>query len=248
MLEWSLLSFLNYSGLCPQIIIHDDGTIKPPSARILAARFNNLRVLFRSEADRMIDQRRDIPLVIKQARQRGHRVLAQLVDVILLSAGRKIMVMDSDVLFFKRPEEIIKFVNGQTNYQALVSRQYGSYDLLMDKVYARKHDLIGKQAGYMNPGFIAYDKNSITMEMLADYFQHTRRGPDSFFMPMAGWGCLLAQINFAFLPPEKYIMKGRPDANVTMKHFTGPRRHEFFAYGIDLVRQAMKANHRYLQK
>lgn len=237
MLQWSIRSFHHYSNLCPKIIIHDDGSIQKRSAQELENRFSNLKVLFRSEADRLIYNNVSIPEVVKTARKNGHPVLSQLTDVFLLSRAPIIMVMDSDVLFFNKPQELIDLIEGRVHFDAMISRQYGSYDLEVSDDYLKKYSLIDKETGYMNPGFIIYKRSSLKTEQLAEYFENSTRRSYSFFMPMAGWGCLIAQTNFKFLTPEKYIIKGRPNDQTVMKHFTGPRRYELFAYGIDMARR-----------
>ncbi len=237
MLEWSLRSFLHNSGLCPQIIIHDDGSIDINTAQKLEKRFSNLKILFRVQADKLIYENQNIPEIIKESRRKGHRVLSQLTDIFILSKSPKVIIADSDVLFFNKLTELTDFVNGRASYDAIISHQPGSYDLEMDDFYVKKYNL--SQAGFMNPGLIAYNKNSLKLEKLVEFFEHHRRDPYDFFLPMAGWGCLISQINYQFFPADKYIMKGRPDANTIMKHFTGPRRYDLCVYGIDMVRTKM---------
>jgi hypothetical protein len=57
---------------------------------------------------------------------------------------------------------------------------------------------------------------------------------------MSGWVSLIAQTNFLILPLDKYVIKGKPEGGIISKHFTGPRRHEMYAYGIDKVRELTK--------
>lgn len=236
MVEWSVRSFLKYSGLCPRIIIHDDGTMTEKSARLLENRFNNLKVLFKREAIAALQKNSEFKGKIKDFSERGHKVIIQLIDIFLLSNTAKIMLLDGDVLFFKKPEEIVNFVNGNSNCDALMSRQYGSYDLKVADYYLNKYKLTEREAGFMNPGIILFNKASISVERFIEFFEHTKRKPDDYFLPMSGWGCLLSQINYRFLSEDVYIMKGRPNENTVAKHFTSPRRHEFYAYGIELAR------------
>lgn len=236
MVEWSIRSFLKYSGLCPRIIVHDDGTMTEKSARLLESRFNNLKVITKLEAGSLLEQHPQFKGKIKDFSKNGHKVMIQLIDIFLLSNTDKIMLLDGDVLFFKKPEEVINFVKENSNCDALISRQYGAYDLKVDDYYLNKYKLTEKEAGFMNPGIILFNKSSISMERFIEFFEHTKRNPNDYFLPMSGWGCLISQLNYKFLPEDVYIMKGRPNDGTIMKHFTNPRRHEFYAYGIDLTR------------
>jgi len=240
MAEWALRSFLKYSELCPKIIIHDDGSITKNSARILESRFSNLKVLTRPEALKILEAREDFKN-IRDFSFKGHNIVMQFIDVFLLSDTSKVMVMDSDILFFKKPQEIVDFINGQINCDSLISRQPGSYDLMIDDAYADKYHIYEKRADFMNSGMILFNKASISLHKFYEFFNNTKKEYGDFFLGMSGWGCLISQTNFKFLPEDKYILKGRPTEYTVMKHFTGPRRHEFYAYGIDM---ALKNNER----
>ncbi len=237
MVEWSIRSFIKFSGLCPQIIIHDDGTLTDQSVHQLESRLNNVKVLRKNKALEMLESHPDFIGKIKEFSKRGHKVMIQLIDIYFLSATSKVMLLDGDVLFFKKPDEILDFISGKSAYNALVSRQYGTYDLRVDEYYSEKYKIIEREAGYMNPGIILFNKSSVTLEMFKEFFEHTKRQPDDYFLPMSGWGCLLSQVNSKFLSENRYIMKGRPNEDTIAKHFTGPRRHEFYAYGIELSRK-----------
>lgn len=239
MVEWSIRSFLKYSELCPQIIIHDDGTMTKNSARILESRFNNLKVLFKSEALQMLESHKDFGGIVKKFSENGHKVLIQLIDIFFLSETPKIMLMDGDILFFHQPQEIIDFVNGQSDCEALVSKQHGSYDIKVNDNYAAKYHIYERGAGYMNPGVIIFNKSSISLDKFYEFFNNTKRSYDDYFLAMSGWGSLISQTSYKFLPEDKYILKGRPTRDTIMKHFTSSRRYEMFAYGIDRAREKL---------
>ena len=242
MLRWALKSFLYFSELCPNIIVHDDGSFDMKSAAILESKFTNLKVLFKSEADRLIKNYPGLPDYTRVYRNNGHVMIMEFFDLFLLSRSKKVMICDSDILFFKKPNEVIDFVNGKSSFDALISRQYGNYDLMVDKEYETKYKLIEKEAGFMNPGLILLNRNSLTLDMFAEYFRNTRREVKDYFVGMSGWGSLISQINFNFFPSDTYVIKYRPNENTVMKHFTSPRRYDFYAYGIDMVRKKMLIN------
>ena len=236
MAEWAISSFLKYSGLCPKIIIHDDGSMTKNSIRRLESRFSNLKVLLRSEALKMLEAHQGFNK-IRDFNIKGHNIVIQLIDIFLLSDTPKVMLMDSDILFFKKPQEIINFINEQTGWDALVSKQPGTYDLMINNDYADKHQIYERQAGFMNSGMILFKKASISEVKFYEFFNNTKKSYEDYFLGMSGWGCLISQLNYKFLPEDKYILKGRPTQNTIMKHFTGPRRYEFFAYGIEKSRK-----------
>jgi len=232
---WGLISFMHFSGLSPKIIIHDDGSIDKETAELVESKFNNVKVLLKKEADKMIEKL-DVPQLIKDFRNNKNKLIFKLTDVFLLSNSDKVMFLDSDILFFDRLNEIIDFINDKNNLDAVISRSKATYPLSLDDDYLKKYNLIEKEANKMNSGIMAYKKDKMPLEKLVEYFKHTLE-PEGYFIEMAGWSSLIAQTNFAFLPAEKYIIKGSVASGVVAKHFTSPRRHELYAYGIDLVRE-----------
>ena len=237
MLAWSLASFINKSGICPKVVVHDDGSFDRDTADKLEYNFPELRVLFLKKADELINNMTGLSPKLLEYRNRGHKLIYKLIDIFLLSRSEKVMVLDSDVLFFNYPQEILEFINDGNNYDSLISKHDGTYDLKLSENYLKKYDILKNGADTMNSGIILYKKNKIGLNKLLEYFENTQWAPDDYFVEMAGWACLIAQTKFRFLTKEKYIVKGRPETNTIAKHFTSPRRHEFYIYGIDMVRK-----------
>ncbi|MBI2057600.1 MAG: hypothetical protein HYT63_01295 [Candidatus Yanofskybacteria bacterium] len=232
---WSLWSFLKNSQLCPKIVIHDDGSLDDESVAIFKNKFDNLEVIWRKDADRLINKINVSP-IIKDYREKGYPLILKLVDILLLSRSEKVMVLDSDVLFFKKPEEIVRFVKGDSGRDALISQASGGFVVRVDDNYLKKYNLAQKNVELMNSGIVVYNKSSISEVKLSEYFENCKLDISDYFVEMTGWNCLIGQTNCEFLPLDRYIIKGRAGPNTVAKHFTGPRRHEMFAYGIDKVR------------
>ncbi len=241
MLAWSLASFINQSGICPKIIVHDDGSFDQDTVKKLESKFPELKVLSLEKAEELINNMTGLSPKLLEHRNHGHKLIYKLIDVFLLSRAEKVMVLDSDVLFFNRPEEILRFINGDTDCDALISRHDGTYNLMLSPNYSTKYDIFKNEAGYMNSGIIIYKKDKIGNDKLLEYFENTLRVSGDYFVEMSGWASLIAQTKFKFLTKERYIVKGRPETNTVTKHFTSPRRHEFYIYGMDMVKNNLKS-------
>lgn len=235
-LAWSLTSFIKTSGICPKIIVHDDGSFDQNTMEKLEKRFPELVVLPLKRADELIKNMTGLSPELLEYRERGHKLIYKLVDIFLLSQAEKVMVLDSDVLFFNYPQEIMEFIHGNSNYDSLISKHDGTYDLKMSDDYLKKYNILNNSANYMNSGIILYNKGKIELGKLLEYFENTKRRPEDYFVEMSGWACLIAQTKFNFLSPVQYHIKGKPNQNTIAKHFTSPRRHEFYIYGMDLVK------------
>ena len=115
----------------------------------------------------------------------------------------------------------------------------GIFHIKVDDGYAFRHHLRDKKAERLNSGLIVYKKDALTVESFAEYFTNVLLPKNDYFVEMTGWCCCIAQTNYLLLPPDRYILKGRPGRLTVMKHFTSPRRHELFAYGISRARISM---------
>lgn len=239
---WSLYSFLYFSGLKPSaIIVHDDGSFEDTDVSVLVSKFSNLRVISRPDADSNV-----LGLLTNEKaklyRKEGHPLILKLIDVFVLSSAPKIMILDSDVLFFNRPEEVIRFVKGGSNSDALISglpEVFKKFQILVDDEYLRRNNLINSKIEFMNSGIIVYNKSALSMDMLYEYFDNCLRNPPDYFVEMTGWNCLVGQLKYDFLSLDKYIVKGRVTETTVAKHYTSGRRQELYAHGIDKVRKLM---------
>jgi len=237
MLAWSLTSFIVASGICPKVIVHDDGSFDQKTRDKLEHKFPELTVLSLKKADELISNMAGLSPKLLEYRKHGHKLIYKLIDIFLLSRSDKVMVLDSDVLFFGCPGEILKFINEDAGYDSLISRHDGTYNLMLKPDYLSKYNILKNEANFMNSGIILYKKDKTRTGQLLEYFENTLRKPGDYFVEMTGWGSLIAQTKFDFLAKEGYIIKGKPESGTVAKHFTSPRRHEFYIYGIDMVKK-----------
>ena len=239
---WSLKSFIFHSGLFPKIIIHDDGSIDGRTIRILKEKFSGLEVISREKADGLILNRSDLSDKVKKMRRTKNNLLLKLIDIPLLSCGRKIMITGDDLFYFSKPKEIIDFVSGEiSNYSVLASKNDGNYDMGVKEEYLERYKLKDKKADFINSDLLLFDEGCITPASINEYFENSIMDENFYFLEMAGLSCILAQSNFSFLPIDTYHIKGPVSEKTVMKHFTSPRRQEFFAYGIDLARKILES-------
>ena len=242
MFAWMVRSFVATSGLKPMVVIHDDGNMDQATVDLILSKFPNTTIMLREETTQRILAMPGVPQIIKDVRKNCHFFLDKLVNSIIFSKAKRVIISDSDILYFGRPTEVIDFVNGTSGVDALTqqSSEAGApYDLRMDDYYMQKYNLHEKRVWMMNGGYLMLDREKLNMDQLVEYFEHVQMPYTDYFIEMSGWACILGQLNFKFLPPERYMIKNRPHANTAMKHFTSPRRYEMFAYGFDLCRKSI---------
>lgn len=242
MLAWMLRSFLSMSGLKPVIVIHDDGSMDENTVELIKSKFSNVVVMNPEETKRQILEMENIPEIIKKVRKDCHIFLYKLLNIMLLSKAKKIIASDTDILYYHPPTKIIDFILDKTHQDALVQRQVGEeaiFDLGMEDSYVEKYKLNEKKIALMNGGYIIINRDKFNLEQLAECFKYMKRPVSDYFSEMGAWCCLLGQVNFEFLDPETYAIKGFLNDKMVMKHYTSPRRYEMFAYGIDKARKSI---------
>ena len=242
MLAWMLRSFFGQSGLRPSIVIHEDGSINKNVAKLIQSKFANVTVMFREETTRRILAMPDVPEIIKKARVSSHFFLDKLINTATFSKAKRILLSDADILYFKPPTEVIDFMSGKTDSDALGQQSLETsapYDLKMDSYYVSKYKLDEKRLFLMNGGYLMLDRRKLNLGQIAEYLEHVQMPFTDYFIEMSGWACILAQLNFKYLPADIYAIKGRLNDKMKMKHFTSPRRYEMFAYGIDKAREKL---------
>ena len=90
MLAWSLVSFIKQTGICPKIIIHDDGSFDKKTAKRLESKFPELKVLFLTEANMLINMTNLTPKLLEH-RKFGHKLIYKLIDIFSVkSVGKKL--------------------------------------------------------------------------------------------------------------------------------------------------------------
>jgi hypothetical protein len=87
-------------------VLHDDGGITAAAAAKLCGEFPEALVIPRREADEKVAEHLAPYPHVQWLRSRNVRVL-QLVDYFLFAANRRILALDSDVVFLRAPRELV---------------------------------------------------------------------------------------------------------------------------------------------
>ena len=106
---WALASFVHCSGRRWPIVVHDDGTLNGTAERALRKIFPQLRIVARRDADAEMAVRLAAHPRCLQYRQ-SHPLALKLLDCTVLARTPRVILLDSDLLFFQRPDEVLAWV------------------------------------------------------------------------------------------------------------------------------------------
>ena len=108
---WCLKTFYHYSGLRPKLVIHEDGTLSIDSIKTFLEHFVNCRVIRRKDADEDLKHfLADYKYSQKNRLNKDFFCALKLFDAFYYAETDKLLLLDSDILFFKKPNEIIKYI------------------------------------------------------------------------------------------------------------------------------------------
>lgn len=114
---WSLVSFYEFSGLQLPLLIYSDGTLTESHTRQMASVFPQARILDSASGGAAISER--LSRYPNCRRFRASLPYARkIIDLPMLCGSPLVLILDSDVLFLKRPEELMRHLapNGSRRF------------------------------------------------------------------------------------------------------------------------------------
>jgi hypothetical protein len=107
---WMLASWGSATGRNWQIVLHDDGSLPSDAETRLCQLGLSVKVIFRAEADNhMAGLLSDFPAAANYRQQ--HPLALKIFDVPMLTKSDRFLLIDSDLLFFDTPSEILNWVD-----------------------------------------------------------------------------------------------------------------------------------------
>lgn len=228
-------SFLRYLKQVPKFTIYDDGTLTERDYRILT-KIPRARIVHSMEARRLaiktFGPKSD--LVKRRADNPYDR---KLIDVALYKvAGKKILLLDSDVLFFQYPKELLAFLENHTTQTGMTYIQdiQNAYIATIEKL---KEIFETTCPVGLNSGVLAFRSEILTSKFATNYYHmiSVRLNNAIIFKPwveQTGYAVLASRTKSR--PLSKNYVIGRPlNRQTVCKHYVHGMRHD---YANDLLR------------
>ncbi len=106
---WCLKTFYYYSRTRPQLVIHEDGTLDASDIKSGFKHFPNCGIIRRSDADRDLQHfLAGFKYSRKNRLRKDFYCAIKLFDVFYYAQAERLLLLDSDILFFRNPTEIIE--------------------------------------------------------------------------------------------------------------------------------------------
>lgn len=163
---WALYSFCCHFGPC-RIVILDDGTLKNESHSILKALFPGIQVPAVVEHDAaMLSQLQRLGLSRCHAWRQRFVFFRKLVDPCLLAENKGMVLLDSDCLHFRVPEEVRNWAENPDRIRFIA-------DLSRHSLCA-PHETLSRVCGAVLPeffcaGYLCLPRHSIQLHRVEQY-------------------------------------------------------------------------------
>ena len=208
---------------------YDDGTLEPQQGKRLLVAAHMVTLHTRSEVDARIE--RELPETkfphIRE-RLRSYPNLKKLTDPHVGNHGPKV-VMDADVLFFRRPDETLDWLEHPEGILCATD---------MMESYGYTRDLMERLAGgpvpeLINVGLTGLHSESLDWELLEHWCGDLiRREKMSYYLEQALIAMLCARRDFTQLPRSRYLT-GPSERQVlerdgVMQHYVDMSKKEYF--------------------
>src|SRR5262245_8830987 len=221
---WSIKSFYHYSGVDWPLVIHDGGGIAGEPLVALQRHFPAARIVSAQEADRAVNARLMEEGFEAIARTRARfNLMRKVIDTALLASVPRILLLDSDVLFFARPNELLDLAQSEDNRIVLLRDYQDSYSInRADAVNWFGADL----PTCIKSGLGVIPTKLIDLRFLERVFASEKIPLDrDGFAEQTALALLVGRCGPAYLPQRYNVVTGRADLaerQFTARHYVNP--------------------------
>lgn len=230
---WMLASFFHQTKRRWPVVLHEDGTCEPEHLAALARLFPDARIIRRREADAAMEARlASYPECLAYRRQ--HALAMKLFDVPAYAQTRRVLLLDSDVLFYREPREILDWLDADNDETWFNSDFQHSLNIKPEEARAKwgikLWPLVNSGLVLLNPAVLDLD---FCEQCLGEGTIRT-----------SGWEWCIEQTLFGLcasraargglLPTDRYEVSYGAQAapGIVARHYVGHVRQQFYSEGI----------------
>jgi len=224
---WSLASWQAFAQDSAQVVIHEDGTFTAGDRAAVARLFPRARIIDRAASDRMArqDWLKDFPAALSRRFDRRSAYAIKLMDPLFSSQTPGVLIMDPDVLWFGTPSALHARI---AQYQGAVFWPSSGEPTRQP---FRDGGELRLDLAALNSGIVYFERAAFSLAMLDEY---CARLPDDWkTLDQPAFAYVLGMNQpVSTLPVEQYHIHGAAHAGTLGKHYTSPRREQFWFEGV----------------
>jgi len=231
MASWSVASFYLNAEIAADLFIHNDGSLTQKDKKILKSLFPLAKLI---EPEDVLDKKLSKLasfLEVKNLRVENKNwwVFKKLIDPYLVSDREYRLIIDSDLIWLKRADEILDALGSDKSLITYTDHAGGF-------IKFKDGSVLDQEKAKYNSGIVFYKSKNFNLNKLTEYFEKLdlKDKKNNWFVEQAGYA--LALDNLDILDKEEYHVKAGIGDKTVVKHFTGPRRVLFYIEAMPLVK------------
>jgi hypothetical protein len=242
MLLWSLASWYEVVPESGQVYVHEDGSFTKEDQEIVLRLLPNAKLIDYVWATKQAtaDWLKDMPHA-KEYREHANELInskryvfaIKLVDPRFISDAPARLLLDTDILWFKHPAELLQRLKAETNPFFLEGKSNLDFQFA-DGTY------LADNLSLFNAGVIGYNLRHYQLPDLERFCAKMGPNTNPYFMEQAGHSWILSQ-NAEIRPLESknHVIEGILGPDLVVKHYTGPRREQYWYEGVACLKSSI---------
>ena len=237
---WALKTFYVTAGISYPLVVHLNGKMTGRALSRLRRHLPNARILEQQDIDGTVSGwlvSNNCPR-LQQVRSTNGFML-KLVDVKLLSEAPRVLLLDSDVLFFRRPDELLRAVHGAHDGM-LFQRDAGStYNLTLDEA---RTELGIELAPRVNTGIMLFATNAVDLRRCEALLEHPSVARQTGWIEQTLYALVASERDRVRYLPAEYLVSLEPEehlASLVARHYAGPSRRYLTEEGLPFALQTL---------
>jgi hypothetical protein len=228
---WMVATWMATTERNWKFVIHDDGSLREADALELKRLLPECRVLLSAETNPIVSSALARHPLCLQCRNL-HPLGRKLIDMPLFSQGLRLVSIDTDILFYRKPERLMRWLR-ESNPPSIFMEDVKDACLL-DR--AQVKELFGALlVEKINTGIIAVSKEILALDLLEDCLARTGLlSRKRWFIEQTLYAVAASVAGATELLPQEYEIslteKCSPDA--VARHYVGAIRHLFYSEGL----------------
>lgn len=222
---WALKSFYRFAEVRYPLVLHVQGKVTARVPSRLRAHFPNARIIMQPSADREVERwLNEHGLLRLLTARRSSPFMMKLTDFPLLSESIHLLTLDTDLIFFRRPTELLG-ASLEPSLVSLFQRDVSStYNISGERALS---DLGVKLAPRVNTGIMLFPRESLDLTRCEDYLAHPDVARPSGWIEQTLYAlCASEQGRVTFLPDSYLVSLEEADGldDLVVRHYAGPSR------------------------
>lgn len=230
---WAIRSLLFQLGHPLPVVIHDDGSLHVNAINRMKAVLPGLKFIPKAEADIAAEQKlSDFPECRLARRQSVMGI--KLFDP-WISGEEDVILIDSDVLWFSRPVELLDWLAGSRKQNLWNGDLASAYSVDPQQI---EHFFQVKLQPCINAGIGCIARASFDFTALETFLRHERETRHPWLMEQTSYAYLSSRYGTRLLPKSYAVgtPAGSPGpAELVAKHYVGSIRSDFYSEGLSYV-------------